>query len=82
MTDEIQKKLMLAKTQKSKSSSCFISGRWVPACVPAGFLAALTRLIGITWRLVVADVAVDFCFGWYVMGNDTGCADGWHTPRF
>ena len=52
MTDEIQKKLMLAKTQKSKSSSGFISGRRMPACVPAGFLAALPRLMGIAWRLV------------------------------
>ena len=26
----------------------------------AGFLAALSRLMGITWRLVVADVVVDF----------------------
>lgn len=69
MTDEIQKKLMLAKTQKSKSSSCFISGRWVPACVAAGFLAALPRLMGIAWRLVVADVAVDFTFGWVCDGK-------------
>ena len=23
-----------------------------------------------------------FVLGGYVMGNDTGCADGWHTPRF
>ena len=31
--------------------------------------------MGITWRLVVVDVAWIFVLGGYVMGNDAGCAE-------